>query len=328
MSESILFEKALKASKAFGLIQNDFSSGLGHAYMVVSGDDKVVDDFFALIACAALCKNGNACLECAECRRVLHKNHADVFWLDGKAEPKSVIKVEKVTDMISTMSVKALGNKKLYFISRADLMNAQAQNKLLKTLEEPPCDVTIFLGVGNESAMLETIKSRTRTVYMDAFDENAICEQLEAIGVNADRAKIAASCAEGMLGKAYKIAQSQEYAALYEDVIFIIENLNRSSDVLTVSSKASSQKNISEFLDVFSIVIRDMLVEKTDENMVLSKHLGGTIERLSGGFSSRALAEILTKINDARRKISAKVNTVACVDALLFSILEAKHKWQ
>ncbi len=328
MSESILFENALKASKAFEMIRNDFSSGLGHAYMVVSSDDDVVNEFFTLVACTILCKNKSACQMCPECLKVLHQNHADVFFVDGNKEPKSVIKVERVSDIISSMSVKALGDKKLYFISRADLMNVQAQNKLLKTLEEPPRDVTIFLGVANESAMLDTIKSRTRTINLDFFDESVIASELEGLDIDSGVAKIAASCAEGMLGKALKIAKSQEYAALYDDALYLVENLNRSSDILKVSQRVVSQKDFRGFLDVLSIIIRDMLVAKTNQDMVLSRHLNSKIQLLSAGYSARALAEILTKINGVRRKISVNVNQVACVDDLLFSILEVRHKWQ
>ncbi len=327
MSEAILFEKALRASKAFQLMQSDLKSGLGHAYMVVSSDDDIVNEFFSLVACTVLCKNGG-CLHCPECLKVLHQNHADVFFVDGNKEPKGVIKVERIQDLISSMSVKALGNKKLYFISRADLMNAQAQNKLLKTLEEPPQDVTVLLGVANESAMLDTIKSRARTINMDSFLEQTIADELKAIGIEASIAQIASACAEGMLGKALKIANSKEYASLYDDAIYMVENLNRSSDILKVSQRVNSQKDFRGFLDVLSIIIRDMLVAKSNQDMVLSKHLNAKIQALSTGYSARALAEILTKINGVRRKISVNVNQVACVDDLLFSILEARHKWQ
>lgn len=83
-------------------------------------------------------------------------------------------------------------------------MNAQAQNKILKTLEEPPKDVTIFLGVANEASMLATIKSRTRNVYIDLFDEETIYNSMLALGLDDQMSAIAAACSEGQLGKAKK----------------------------------------------------------------------------------------------------------------------------
>lgn len=106
--------------------------------------------------------------------------------------------------MLDTIAVKPLSDRKVYFVHRADLMNAQAQNKILKTLEEPPKDVTIFLGVANEASMLATIKSRTRNVYIDLFDEETIYNSMLALGLDDQMSAIAAACSEGQLGKAKK----------------------------------------------------------------------------------------------------------------------------
>lgn len=65
-----------------------------------------------------------------------------------------------------------------------------------------------------------------------------------------------------------------------------------------------------------------------NQTLMLSKHLSSDIINLSGRYSEHALAEILFRINAARRKISLNVNVMATVDDLLFSMLEAKHKWQ
>ena len=89
-----------------------------------------------------------------------------------------------------------------------------------------------------------------------------------------------------------------------------------------------SEQDLSGFLDVLSVILRDMLVCKQNQTLMLSKHLSSDIINLSGRYSERALAEILFRINAARRKISLNVNVMATVDDLLFSMLEAKHKWQ
>ena len=163
MSE-LAFFSPLKNSRAFSLLKNDFGAGLGHAYMLVSPDDDAVDEFFTLIAAAIFCGTHEPCMACAECRKILNGNNGDVFHLNEKRDK---IKVEDLQNFLSNVNVKPIGERKLYFIHRADLMNAQSQNKLLKTFEEPPKDVTIFLGVSNEAGMLDTVKSRARTFYLD-----------------------------------------------------------------------------------------------------------------------------------------------------------------
>lgn len=88
-----------------------------------------------------LLQNHDACLNCSECRKAIHNNHPDVYHV---FPTKDKIKVDDIEQMLDTVSIKPLSGHKIYFIHRADQMNAQAQNKLLKTLEEPPKDVTIF----------------------------------------------------------------------------------------------------------------------------------------------------------------------------------------
>lgn len=321
---SLVFENALRTSRAYDLILNDLKLRLGHAYLIASGDDDVVDEFFTLIAMSVYCQNDNsACTECAECRKVLHSNHPDIFHVN---EARDKIKVEDVNNMLSSVYIKSLSGRKLYFIHRADLMNVQAQNKLLKTLEEPPSDVTIFLGVANESAMLDTIKSRSRTVHIDVFDEKTVYNSMLALGCDEEMSAVATACSEGMLGKARKIATSPKYATLYRSALDAVQKLDRSSDIVSIDNIIAEQDDISGFLDVLSIIVRDMLVVQNDKNMILSKHVTAEIERLSARYSPLALAKILKLINDTRRTLSLNISAISAVDNLLFSILEVRHK--
>lgn len=322
---SLTFCNALKSSRAYSLIRNDFTSGLGHAYMVVSGDDDVVDEFFTLVAMGIYCHTHDACQECNECKKVLHDNNPDIYHL---YPVKDKIKVDDIFLLLDDVSIKSLSGRKLYFIHRADCMNVASQNKLLKTLEEPPQDVTIFLGVSNEASMLDTIKSRTRTIAMDVFDEDVIYDALLAHGFDKEVSSVASACAEGQLGKAFKIAGSSDYTDLYKTALHVLKELSRSSDIVRVDGLISQERRMSQLLDVMSIILRDMLVAKQNNTLVLSKHISEDIQSLSAKYSSHTLSEILFKISEARRKLSLNVNTIATIDDLLFSILEAKHKWQ
>jgi len=321
----ITFENALRSSKAFSLVLGDLKCGLGHAYMIVSPDDEIVDEFFTLTAASVFCPSHEACLECAECKKVLHNNHPDVYHLYPL---KDKIKVEDIELMLDTVSVKSLSGRKLYFVHRADCMNVQAQNKLLKTLEEPPKDVTIFLGVSNEAGMLDTIKSRTREIFIDSFDEDEVYEAMIALGLDKELSAVAAACSEGQLGKARKIAQSPKYADLYKSALYVLNNLSRSNDVVRVDGIIAAEEDLQGFLDVLSIILRDMLVCKQNEKMMLSKHVSEDIINLSGKYSVRALAEIIIKVNSVRKKLALNVSPIATIDDMLFSILEVRHKWQ
>lgn len=321
----LTFEKPLRSSRAYSLIQSDIKVGIGHAYMVVSPDDEIVDEFFMLIALGVYCQNGDACFECAECKKVLHNNHADIYHLYPDKNKIKVGDIEQITD---TVAVKPFSGRKIYFVHRADLMNVQSQNKLLKTLEEPPQDVTIFLGVANETGMLDTVKSRTRAIYMDTFDADVVYNALLGLGIDEQTCAIASACSEGQLGKARKIASSPKYADLYKSALYVLDNLTRSCNVVKVDGLVASQEDMSGFLDVLSIILRDMLVCKKNPETMLSRHVSQNVITLSSKYSERALAEIIFEVNSVRKKLALNVSTIATIDNLLFSILEVRHKWQ
>lgn len=320
-----LFENVLRASRAFYLISKDMQLGLGHAYMVVSPDDEIVKEFFSLVAAKMFCLTGRACMECRGCRTVLDGNNPDVFTLNEQGDK---IKVQDVKDLVASVSIKPLGDVKAYFVHRADLMTQDAQNKLLKTLEEPPAGVTIFLGVANEAGVLDTVKSRCRKVYIDVFDRETVYNALKDLGCGGEEAAIAAACCEGQLGKARVIAFSPEYGERYADALTLLERLKRSRDVLDAESVPSLKSNEGEFLKVLAVAVRDIISAKEGSPLFFGEATASRLERLSQGFSLRALALTLEAIGKAQEKLAFSVNTAAVEDSLLFDILEVKHKWQ
>lgn len=322
----IEFQDALKKSRAYNLIKHDIDTGnLSHAYMVISPDVFAVQNLFRLIACAVYCKD--ACTTCPVCKKVLNGNHADVKFIneDGKK-----IKVEDVAALIEDTETKPFeSDNKLYFVNSADKMNPAAQNKLLKTLEEPQKAVSIFLGVGSESAILDTVKSRTKKITLDRFSADDIKAALISSGVAVGNATIAAACADGMLWRAKEIASNSAFSETFDRAIFILNNLKKSSDVASfLNDKTLDKDNLPVFLDALSIVLRDMIAAKTDKNLIMSKHKEWEIETLSKGFSLDALSNILYLVNEERKKLSFYVGSTGVVENLLLGILEVKYKCQ
>lgn len=322
----IEFQDALKKSRAYNLIKHDIDTGnLSHAYMVISPDVFAVQNLFRLIACAVYCKD--ACTTCPVCKKVLNGNHADVKFIneDGKK-----IKVEDVAALIEDTETKPFeSDNKLYFVNSADKMNPAAQNKLLKTLEEPQKAVSIFLGVGSESAILDTVKSRTKKITLDRFSAGDIKDALICSGVAVGNATIAAACADGMLWRAKEIASNSAFSETFDRAIFILNNLKKSSDVASfLNDKTLDKDNLPVFLDALSIVLRDMIAAKTDKNLIMSKHKEWEIETLSKGFSLDALSNILYLVNEERKKLSFYVGSTGVVENLLLGILEVKYKCQ
>ncbi|MDD4839528.1 MAG: hypothetical protein PHE93_02495 [Clostridia bacterium] len=321
----ITFENALKHSRAYQIIQNDLKTGLGHAYMFVSPDDEAIANFFMLIACSTYCASNDACMDCSECSKVLHYNHPNVFWVNLAGEQ---IKVDDIRELTTSAYIKAFDDSpKLYFILGADQMNSQAQNKLLKTLEEPPAGVTIFLGVSNVSAVKDTIHSRCRSINFDLFDYDTIFNEILALTDDRELSSIAAACSEGELGKAHKIALSPEYTALYRSALDVLKNMTKSSDIAKYLSAEYMPKNLDDFLAVLSILLRDIMVARFDKTLILSKHLQDDITPLIQQFSEKAIVEIQGFIAEARKKIFFHISAITILETLYFGMLEVKHKW-
>lgn len=323
----IRFEQALRESAAYQSIKRDVDGGnLAHAYMIISPDGEAVKELLLLIGCTVYCKRG-ACMECADCNKVQHYNHSDVTYVN---QLEKAIGVSDVNEMINDSYILPNdGERKLYFILAAEKMNAAAQNKFLKTLEEPPQSVTLFLAVKNENMMLETIKSRVRKVYLDVFSREQVYREVLSATGNVGKARVASACSEGMLGRAMEIAESESYAALYDRAYELLGKLGRSTDVAALMRwDVFSKENISAFLDILTIVFRDMLVIKNNKELVLSQHKAEETAALAESYSSVALAKIVYLINEERKRLYFSVNAQSVAENLLLGILEVRHKWQ
>ena len=108
------------------------------------------------------------CNHCKSCVEFDGGNNPDFVYIepDGK-----VIKIEQIRELQTKVIEKPVNsNKKVYVINDADLMTKEAQNCLLKTLEEPPEYIVIILIVNNESKVLTTIKSRCMKIYFEKIN--------------------------------------------------------------------------------------------------------------------------------------------------------------
>ena len=330
MSEELLFSNALKSSKAFNLIKNDFSLGLGNAYLIISQDDEAVQSFFRLIGCAVYCKqHHSACLECDKCLQVLHYNHPDAKFFN---QEKTAIKAETMRYYLDESRKTPVSDEKkiLVFIERLDLTSERVMNFLLKSLEEPPEGVSFFIGTANENGVLETIKSRCRKVYLDIFSDDVILEELKSLNVPEEQAEIAVACADGQLGKARRIALSEDYAKSYKMVVELLTKMKKSSDVIFYDDifEKRSDTNV-EILNIMSILLRDVMVYINDPFVLRDGPIKEDVKKIAASFSSSAAEHAILAINEAKRKLYAPgCNPQAIADSLLFSILEAKHIWQ
>ena len=161
---------------------------VSHAYLVCGEDDDLRASFLTLACLRILCPT--ACGECDTCRTVLNGNHPEIIRLDGNDK----IKVEDLKAVTDELYIRpAIGDKKIFIIDNADLLSPQVQNKLLKTYEEPPAYLIIFLAAKHENSLLQTVRSRGKKLYLEDVPTALIAQELVDNGENEETAEIAAA---------------------------------------------------------------------------------------------------------------------------------------
>jgi len=320
------FFGALKKTRAFSILKSDISNGMGHAYIINCPDEETVKEFFLLAACAAFCERKDECLFCPSCVKVLNNSHADVFTVN---EEGKTVKVDEVKRIIESAYIKGLeSERKLYFINRADLMTREAQNKLLKTLEEPPLGVSFFLGVSNLAATLETIRSRCRIINIEPFSKEEVFDVVYKITNDKEASNIASLCSNGLLGHAMEIAGSEIYSKVYKKAGQFFTDCKKTSDIAAYLSDKTIVQNAKDFLSILSLMFYDMICYKEGKGRDISDGSLSVIKTASEEYGLKALCESIFKIAEAEMKLSLNLGAQSVIESLLFGILEAKYKWR
>lgn len=162
--------EAIKHNKAvIGQLKNVVSEAtVSHAYLFV-GEAVVRTELGVEFAKAILCNESpdDSCDACIVCRKINHRNHEDIIFVDKDG---SSIKTEAIEKLIASISYKPIGTRTIIIMDHADAMTLSAQNKLLKTLEEPVGNAIIILLAERKNALKDTVISRCVSFYLQEGD--------------------------------------------------------------------------------------------------------------------------------------------------------------
>jgi len=284
------------------------------------------------IAAAILCEehNGDACGKCRTCKMVMHHNHPDVIYVNH--EKPSVITVDEIRNqLISTIfEYPYSSEKKIYIIDEAEKMNEQAQNALLKTIEEPPEYAVIFLLTNNLNSLLPTILSRCIKFAMKPVNEKALVKYLmEQEEVPDYIAEEAAAFSQGNAGMAINLVRSSNLSEKIDGFTDLIASLKRMdiADIADASKKIIEDKerakdNVNETLQMLREYFRDVLLYKAvgRRDLIIFKNADNFIMRMK--ISYRDLNLIFDEISETERKIRSNLNAAQALELLLLDIRE------
>ena len=220
---------------------------------------------------------------------------------------------------------------KIYIIPKSDTMTVQAQNALLKTIEEPPSYAIFILLAANTDAFLPTILSRCVMLNAKTVSEGEIVNELKSkFGVGDYDAKVAASFAGGNIGKAEKLISSDSFKDSKDSVTDLIRNVaNGGMDVIAKTVKdlndyKDDKEALKDYLDMIRVWFGDVLKFKTtkdDSELVFQESLV-EIKQLADHVSFENINGILDEIEKAEERTKSNVGFDSNMEVMLLGIKE------
>ncbi len=319
------YDKFIFSSNAYNIVSLDQKSKrLSHAYFFVNKDENLLKRFCENAAKLFLADENGQVKE-KDSLRIDKMIHPDVkfFGFD------KTINTEIAKDIVEQASYSPFeSDKKIFVLWNVHLMNEASQNKILKTIEEPP-ENTIFVLAGvTTMRLLPTILSRIKLVEIDELSSNNILELLKESGVSDTVAEICASSARGNGAYAEKLATDGSFLEFYNNIVSAFFEINGSRDVLKYSNIFNAKTvNRKEFLDVFMMIARDilMVLSKT-ENLVVNKSILSKLKVVSSMLSFDAVNEVIKECLAQKKNLDFNVNGTSVVDSVLFKLAEVKVK--
>lgn len=312
-------------------LQTAIESGqVSHAY-IIHGEQSSGKDFIAKIFATALqceSKETAPCGECRSCKQAANGNQPDIIFVQH--EKPNTIGVEDIrTQIVNDMGIKPYSSPyKIYIVNEAEKMTPQAQNALLKTLEEPPAYGMILLLTTNVDSFLPTILSRCIVLNMKPVPDALVTKFLmEELNVPDYKAEVCTAFARGNIGKAKALATSEEFEQIKSDAVSLLKYVKEMdiADLVTTIKKITEYKfQIKDYLDIIMVWYRDVLLLKAtnDANHLIFKEEIQYIRKVAVNSSYEGLETIIRAIETAKSRLDANVNFDLTMELMFLVIKE------
>ena len=296
-----------------------------HAIILHSKDTILSSILAKLLVMKIECENEDSpCLMCSNCQKVLDNNAIDVEYF---GEQKNIM-VEDSEKIVEDSYILPMQFKNKYFVLyNFDKATVQAQNKLLKVIEEPKKFDKFILLTDNLDAVLSTIKSRCEIYDVPRFDDEELKNIFDFKLGDGKKVGFSTEYANGSLTKLDEIYNDEDFEDINLLCQHILTNMLSSANVLEYSSKILKYRaKIDLVLEILISLYRDILAIKFEKmELVQNKHFLNGLLVLSNGMSEACLVSIIKEIEFAKQKLKYNANLSGVVDNLLLKILEIKH---
>ena len=287
---------------------------LSHAH-IIAGEDGIGKSNLANIL-AKLILNGE-----------LDREYVDII---NYSSSKASFGVDDVRNIIEEVSKKPFeGEKKVIIIHEGNKLTIQAQNALLKTIEEPPIGVHIIILCESLELILDTIKSRCEIYKLTPLTKEELYEyiRIKKFDFNENDIKSAIAFSEGIPGRVDRYFNDNNLKELRSKIIELIRDLNKNNVEIILQHEENFiglKDNKEEVLNILGGFIRDILIHKEVENknFIINGDKIDDINELTKEMSFRKLNNMIMTIEEARRNIKSNVSWAMTLRVMLMGFME------
>ena len=307
---------------------------ISHAYVIngeqFSGKEFIAKIFAMALQCEERGKEGAEvpCQKCHSCKQALSGNQPDIIKVTH--EKPNTISVDDIRMQISgDVGIKPYSSPyKIYIMNEAEKMTQQAQNALLKTLEEPPEYVIIMLLTTNVNAFLQTILSRCIVLNMKPVPDHLVRKYLmNELQITDYKAEVCVAFARGNLGKARQLAFSEGFENMKGEALSILKYVQdmELNEMVTAANQIKEYKlDRSDLIDIMMVWYRDVLLFKatSDMNHLVFREEGSALREVARRSSYEVIERVLEALDKAKKRLDANVNPDLVMELLFLTMKE------
>ena len=305
-------ENPIYRTTAYKIVAADERSGsLSHTYLVCCQDEGMLDTYLTELAKVVACGDRTDSAAIRIKGLIDKKIHPDVSFYPKEKR----LTVANADEIVEQSLVKPMElDKRLFILNKFEEL-AQYQNKLLKTLEEPPQNVVLILGTVNETAVLPTVRSRSKILSIPLFLESDVVGILKSDCPDAEKLDLCAFLGGGKLGETLRLYEQGDAEDIFRFTLSLLGEMNGAGDMLKFADKMKAF-NVKDVISVLKLVCGEALKG------------GERTAYLNGKLRAGVYIGIIEKLNGFEKAANFNGNQTMLADGVLFAVMEEKVKWQ
>lgn len=292
MFENIIGNEKIKETLIRAVEENKTS----HSYMFIGqdgiGKKMLAKEFAKMLLCLSDEKYCNKCKSCIEFNS---NNQPDFLCIEPDGNSIKIDQIRYLQQKIQEKPI--ISNNKVYIINDADKMTTEAQNCLLKTLEEPPQYATLILIGANENSFLSTIKSRCMIIHFKKIEDEKLREYIE---------------------KTYEITVTPNMLALFQGSIGKAIQLKDKIDDYTKIENIIKNLQIKDIIDIINM--SEILYKSKEEIFEILDYINVILLKLAK--QDYKYTDCIKIVENTKKRLKQNANYDMCIDNMVFNMWE------